>query len=732
MLSRFPVASTGLLPALVVSAAGLLRLTPWPTVLGEGPVNFRGYDAWYHLRVIDHLVANFPHRLTLDPYAAAGGQYVPLSPLFDLLVAGVAWVIGLGHPNARLTEIVAALVPPLCGALTTGLVYLLGARLFDRRAGLLAALLVAIMPGHLLERTLLGFTDHHCLEVVLACATLLALVRALASPVSDRMRWAATAGAALGAYLLTWSSGAFLVLTIAGWAAVQMVAEGFRGRAAPTLSPLVVPMAGVALLLVLVFQPPALPQYRTQVATLVGLAAAAAALDALAAGVRRSAAPRRLLVTGFLGLTTVGALAAWWIDPHIVSVLLTEIARLWPGPAQLAIIETRPLLYPGETLTLQPLWDSFRIAGLIGPPALLVLLAGAVRNGSRPRLLMGVWTTVTIITTLGQNRFGYYLAPNLALLTGWALSAAFGALAAADARARPWGRRAERTAVGAALAMVLIVLPCLGDALRMGRGHQGQPPEWRAALTWLREETPDPFGDPDVYRARYDSGLPTPEYSVLNAADLGYWITRTARRVPVANPTHQQSSIVARFFSATSREEAAEVLASVRARYAIVHHFLALSLDPDTAIMTGAFESILWQAGRERTTYYEPFFERAGDGRLRPVWLFYPSYYRSMAVHITAFGGAATPEGEAWVISFEDRSIEGVPYREIVASRRFDRYADAVRYLSTLGPGKHRIAGRDPRLPCVPLGKLAQYHPVYEQPAGDSGSAIRIFEYRPE
>ena len=69
-----PPARSWLLPVVVMAAAFLMRLTPWSTVFFGDHVSLRGNDAGYHLRVIDHLIANFPHLLTFDPYAGPGGD----------------------------------------------------------------------------------------------------------------------------------------------------------------------------------------------------------------------------------------------------------------------------------------------------------------------------------------------------------------------------------------------------------------------------------------------------------------------------------------------------------------------------------------------------------------------------------------------------------------------------------------------------------------------------------
>src|SRR5262245_13110087 len=272
MRERLAARGHVLLLALIVVAAFLTRtMFLWRAVFtGEG-VNYQDSDAWYHMRLIDNLVPNFPHRATIDPYLGTPAPVIPVPLLFDLFVGAVAVIVGLGAPSPATIEQVGALTPPVLGALTTVPIYFIGTRLFDRRTGLLAAALLAIVPGQLLARSLLGFTDHHVAEAFLTSLTILAAVVTLqTSTLRTRLIGAALTGLALSAYLMAWSGGAMLVFVLCAWGVAQYVLDDIResgeskGTLAGSLSdqffsadrvaPVLIPALVVALVTVILLQ----------------------------------------------------------------------------------------------------------------------------------------------------------------------------------------------------------------------------------------------------------------------------------------------------------------------------------------------------------------------------------------------------------------------------------------------------------------------------------------------
>jgi len=124
-------------------------------------INFAQDDAVYHMRLINHAVENWPHFLLYDAYTVFPyGSSTHFGPFFTLLVATAAEVIGLGSPSQQLVDMVGALSPAVFACLCAVPVYYIGKLAYNRRVGILAALLFAVIPGQFVLRGLIGFTDH--------------------------------------------------------------------------------------------------------------------------------------------------------------------------------------------------------------------------------------------------------------------------------------------------------------------------------------------------------------------------------------------------------------------------------------------------------------------------------------------------------------------------------------------------------------------------------------------
>jgi oligosaccharyl transferase (archaeosortase A-associated) len=717
------------LAAILFVAAGLRVWAPWDDVFGAR-VNFLENDSWYHVRLAENQVRNFPHRVTFDPYAAPNGQYVAVAPLLDTIIATAVVATQGRDATTAYIERVAALVPAIVGVLAVVAVWALATIAFDRRAGLIAGLLAAILPGHFLDRTLVGFVDHHALEVLLSFATLAALAYAISRPAFALTRSGAasslTAGAILGLYLLAWASGAYLVAILAVW--IVLVAIVTPSAASILTATSTAITAATALGIVLLFQDPALFRYNTQVASVLGLLAAALAMMLFAS---RMAMALAVLAA----LTVVVAGAAWMFAPALVQQVLADLSRFRPDPTRMAVLEARPLfLYTGNWTWSQP-WVFFRSGFYVGAIAVVGLAVSLWRSRRADHLLIVCFTLANYAATVGQNRFGYYLVPATAVVCGWLATKVLdwggvphaGNPAPTIRRPMPFQREIAVIVVAGAIVAPNIV-PAAVTTTRVG----GMADYWFEAMRWLRTTTPEPFGSADHYLARYDgSGAPA-SYTVMNWWDQGYWIVQSARRVPVSNPTQGGAPIAAQFLTATDESEALALLTPQRARYVIVDFELPFR-EGNPGALSGRFQNLADWAGIPTSRYYSVCFSRGNDAAAwEPTWIFREPYYQSMAYRLMVLGGAAAvPDNNTYVVELRDRTdLTGRQFCEVASRQKFAN-ADAARAAAMQGGGLH-VVGLTPWFPAFPVAAVAGLRQVAEfrdpgQQASES-PMVRVFE----
>ncbi len=171
----------GLSVALLVGVSLFIRAyLPHEQVFSGEYIRFSSIDAYFHMRLIDNLLHNFPTLIDFDPYLLYPfGMNLDNIHFFDWLLAGIIWVFGLGSPTQHTIDIIAVYFPAVLAALTVIPVYFIGKELFGRGAGVIAAGLIAILPGEYLGRSILGFTDHHVAETLFSTVTMLFLIMAI-------------------------------------------------------------------------------------------------------------------------------------------------------------------------------------------------------------------------------------------------------------------------------------------------------------------------------------------------------------------------------------------------------------------------------------------------------------------------------------------------------------------------------------------------------------------------
>jgi asparagine N-glycosylation enzyme membrane subunit Stt3 len=211
------------LEVLAVFLLGLvLRLFAGRNALPGGGVLFVGYDDFYHMRRILYTVAHFPNTLWFDSYLDyPHGMNLTWPPLFDQLLAAVS--LAFGQHSQHGIEMASATVPVFIGSIAIVAVYYMVKEIFDRKTAIMSAFMTALAPYYL-QKSMLGETDHHSLEVLLLIFAIMFLVLAL-SKKERRILFAIAAGVSMAGLAYTWlgSSAYFGIILI--YALVQMTLD---------------------------------------------------------------------------------------------------------------------------------------------------------------------------------------------------------------------------------------------------------------------------------------------------------------------------------------------------------------------------------------------------------------------------------------------------------------------------------------------------------------------------
>jgi dolichyl-phosphooligosaccharide-protein glycotransferase len=812
-MSRF---ITGIKPSTGVMYGGALAIIfglalflrtyfPYHNVFTGTWVRFQYEDAYYHVRLIENLSYHFPHRIFFDPFTFyPHGETVFFAPFFDILVGFFIWVIGLGHPSTQVIETVSAYFPAVMGALVTFPVYFIGKELFNKKTGLIAAALVVILPGQLLLRSLLGFTDHHVAETFFSTLIILFLILAVKRAKEKNISFSSLrsrdwrnlrkplvysliAGIALGCYLLSWVGGGLVVLVMFVFFLIQYIVDHVKGRSTDYLCIVGVPSTFIALVMIIPFRGVLAEGNLYSAALLVGILAllvlSVLSLLMNRRGLRWFYYPSALAVLGLLGI-----LVLYFGDRHLFDSLLNVFHVFRRSGSALTIAEVAPL-------TINSAWDEFTTSFYLALVALIPVVYLAIKEQTADKVLFIVWNLVMLAATLGQNRFAYYFAVNVSLLTAYLLwrgidwgsylMKVYVKVRGKDddrgerrrkgkGKSKP-GKKAKRKNTkeqssypgimvtrGAVLRYgyfviaILIVFflafyPNIGMAIHVAERVPSPNDAWHDAMVWMRDNTPDPFQNPDFYYGLYkkpagneDYNYPPSAYGVMSWWDYGHYITYIAHRIPVSNPFQAGAKVAAQFFTEQDVSAANEMLDTLGSKYVVIDYPTAMYARQQNGLIFGKFYAMIDWAGKNRKDFFETFYQQVTDkntniSKLEPITLYYPGYYESICTRLYTFGGeAVTPKDSTLVISYIERtSTSGTRYKEISSAHSFSTYDEAKSYLDSQTGTNNVIVGNNPFASAVPLEKLSNYKLVYESQSkltpseGITISYVRIFEYSP-
>lgn len=198
-----------------------------------------GPDPYYNMRLIEQTLETgrypFYHAGELDPLLnypigrVGGGR----APLMNMVAIGFSRVLLPFMDEVDAVGYSMQFVPALFGALLVFPVYFIGKTVFGKKEGLIAAMIVSIIPLHLGSGhgSAYALFDHDSFNLLLYFLTFLFLIKCIKEKDSfNSLLYAVLAGVSLAGLSLVWTEAQFLYVVIATYAIVQTFVDIFTNK----------------------------------------------------------------------------------------------------------------------------------------------------------------------------------------------------------------------------------------------------------------------------------------------------------------------------------------------------------------------------------------------------------------------------------------------------------------------------------------------------------------------
>jgi len=762
-----PVLIQIILVTLAFGIALYLRIVlPYDRIFVDDWIKLSATDPYFFMRHVDNIMHHFPNGISFDPYMRFPTGYTVSSIPFAYLIAWTTWIVGMGSSTQHTIDAVAAYFPAVVASLSVIPVYFIGKVLLNRWAGVIAAGLIAILPGEFLGTTILGYTDRNSLEVLLTCLVMLFFILALKNGRSGQfplgelfhgkqsgfikpLIYSILSGVFLGTFLIFWRGALIVALIILLYLLVQSIYYFFKSKPIDYIVFCSFIIFLSALLIYLPFNGGALYLLALAVCLLTALILYFGAILINLRNLKRYYYIIGLLLCGLFGTGLV-----YLINPGIINSATSLLGLFVPDITRTTIVEMQPLLFPGTEFSFMAVWSNFTTSSILFVIALVIIIFQAIHNEDPDKTLLIIWSIVILVATLALRRFVLLLSINVALLTGWISFLAMDfarsrqktkvSLSAAEPenkrlkakKAHREEKKRKRETHGdkgvyaflIVLAILLIAfLPNIEPAVVNASAAFYTPEDaWYRSLNWLKDNSPEPFGTADFYYEEYRKPFKNPDtaYSIMSWWDYGYWITRIAQRPTICDPGGGQRNMAAGFFTGQDETTCNKIVNKLRSKYVII----------DYSLTTDKFHGIVSYTDKPLSDFYEFCFQQQA-GKLSEIALFYPEYFRSMGVRLFNFDGAATTPLNTQVFLLEEKTSGGKTYKQVMDQRTFETYDEAVAFIEKQDSGNWKIASTDPFISPVSIEPVKNYELVYYSDSSLKHAEfgmipkIKIFEY---
>ncbi|MFA5048930.1 MAG: STT3 domain-containing protein [Patescibacteria group bacterium] len=536
-----------------IAISAWLRIGIQHEELTQNGLAFTDVDAYYHLMCADYTYTNYPNVQTWnDLLDWPSGQGVNQRPLWGFLIATVAKVGGFT------VDQVGFYIPPVIFLLTLIPVLFIGWMLWNKWVGLIGACTLSVIQGEIFGRTSLGFCDQHVMEIFLACMIFMFCIMSI----KKHWLWAFPAGLFLGLQYFNWAGAPIFALMLLVFVIWQSIIFRFSGQSIKNLTLIAFILFLVSFVMFVLFR-----GSETKYVLFYGCTVLVPILLQAIEKVALNFKPYWFVIgIGGVGVVSLGIL--YLVFGDTVTFAYKELLGLLGsvGSSQTSlgntISEVQPILFPYGEFTFGVVWGCFAIVAITGVIGLIILCFKT--ESKQERLLFLIWSIAILVITMFQRRYGYYLAINLSLLSGFMFYYVINKVGWRKHTLKEIKKgQSDRyyhpvvLIVGVITIISTTIVPNFVISEKTAHTHPyALTKAWIEALDYLSENT-------------------SQEYGVISWWDYGYWIARESHRGVPCHPGGGNTDNVARFLISQTTAEANTIIDKLHCKYVLIDYQMA-------------------------------------------------------------------------------------------------------------------------------------------------------------
>lgn len=537
-----------ILVAIIFVALFVRSYFGYSTAVDNGFLVGGGSDSYYHQRVIDHVQGTGQHLVFDDLLNYPLGMRNARPPLFDWSVAIsgqlLSGISGMDIDSATGYALLSSTA--IWGALTCIPVFMITREAFGNRAGILAALLLAIMPGNI-QRSFFAVADHDAMILFFVVFALYFLLRSLKSMsgtkwVSDwksmgavrsglkgflgtnqrSLIYALLGGVCVATVAMIWTGYTYLLVIILVYFLVQAIINRFRNVDSMGEFFIVGTMlaSAFAIMAPLYWQ----MSYWTQWFDVPFYLFLASMLVGGLFMVTRDY-PWTLAIPAVIAVVGIGLLAVYFIAPNIFEAIISGQGYLVKSKLYSTIQEAQAPGFSDLAMSFGAV--TFWLA-IIGVAWAAVKIP---KNPAPHFTFVVVWMGVSMYMAASAARFMFNASPAFAMAAGWVLAMIIAWIKLEEVprglsgfRSNPWSTLKKgikvRHIAGALFVAFLIIVPNVWGSMDAGipseTKRQYDKQIYSVVPDFLRPANYDSINGSFWYLGAFSYSLPLP---------TGYWPT---------------------------------------------------------------------------------------------------------------------------------------------------------------------------------------------------------------